>query len=660
MHPMSLRLLQAFIAVLMAATAGSLRAAPAVQSFFDEPAFAGASLSPSGRHVAFKVSDKGQRTRLAILDLQTMKPTVVAAFDDADVDDYEWVNDNRLVFDTRVELTGPGLTDAAAGLYAVNVDGGAFRQLVESQPTFFKNSTDRTLLPWRTFLLRGTQARQGDDVLVIYPEEFNSKRVGYIQLQRLNTVTGRLQQIDAPLHSTRWLLDARGQLRVVETYRDNKMALQVRQEGDAWKVIAEGDGISGAGASPRWISPDGTLYAVARSPTRDTLAVHTMDPATGDLGPALLAVQGFDVEPTFVSDSEKLLGIRFQADAEVTHWLDPRMKALQAAIDAKLPNTANRLGTPLRKGSPHVLVEAFADVQPTITYLYDTESKKLTRLGVTHPGIDAKQMGQTDFMRIKARDGLNIPAYLTLPRGTDAKAAKKNLPMVVLVHGGPWLRGMSWRWDAEVQFLASRGYAVLQPEFRGSSGFGWRHFESGFKQWGGAMQTDVADATRWAVAQGIADPKRICIMGASYGGYATLMGLAQEPGLFRCGVNWLGVTDIGLMFSASWSDISDDAKRYGMPRMVGDPVIDKALLDAASPIRHAAHIKQPLLMAYGAWDVRVPIEHGERFRNAVKPHNPNLEWVVYDNEGHGWRRFDTRVDFWTRVEAFLGKHLGAP
>jgi dipeptidyl aminopeptidase/acylaminoacyl peptidase len=230
---------------------------------------------------------------------------------------------------------------------------------------------------------------------------------------------------------------------------------------------------------------------------------------------------------------------------------------------------------------------------------------------------------------------------------------------VVLVHGGPWSRGADWGWDAEVQFLASRGYAVLQPEFRGSTGFGQRHFEAGFKQWGGAMQHDVADATRWAIEQGFADPKRICIAGASYGGFATLMGLAMEPALYRCGINWVGVTDIELMYGAHWSDLSDEWKRYGMPRLIGDPEADAAMLKTASPQARAAQIGQPLLMAYGAWDVRVPIAHGERFRDAVKKHNPAVEWVVYDNEGHGWQRPKNAIDFWTRVEAFLARHIGA-
>src|SRR5450830_808309 len=160
---------------------------------------------------------------------------------------------------------------------------------------------------------------------------------------------------------------------------------------------------------------------------------------------------------------------------------------------------------------------------------------------------------------ITRRATADIPAWLTLPHG----GAGKKLPMVVLVHGGPYVRGHVWGWNANAQFLASRGYAVLEPEFRGSTGYGFDHFKAGWKQWGLAMQNDIADGTRWAIAGGVADPRRICIAGASYGGYATLMGLVNDPELYRCGIDWVGVTDIDLLFSGHWSfssDLPDDYK----------------------------------------------------------------------------------------------------
>jgi dipeptidyl aminopeptidase/acylaminoacyl peptidase len=311
---------------------------------------------------------------------------------------------------------------------------------------------------------------------------------------------------------------------------------------------------------------------------------------------------------------------------------------------------------PQHGNSPWVLVQAEADVQPMLTFLYNTETRKLTRVGASLPRIDPRQMSRTEFVHYPARDGLQIPAYLTLPKGQP----KTGLPLIVLVHGGPFVRGSKWQWDPEVQFLASRGYAVLQPEFRGSTGYGSKLFSAGFKQWGQAMQDDLADGARWAIAQGTADPKRICIAGASYGGYAVLMGLKKNPELFRCGVNWVGVTDIQLLFSSTWSDISGEAKKYDMKELIGNPMADAAVFKANSPVEQAASIKQAVLLAYGAWDTRVPVVHGRRFLDAVKPYNPGVEWVVYEKEGHGWAHQDTKLDFWGRVERFLARNLSSP
>jgi dipeptidyl aminopeptidase/acylaminoacyl peptidase len=296
-------------------------------------------------------------------------------------------------------------------------------------------------------------------------------------------------------------------------------------------------------------------------------------------------------------------------------------------------------------------------VQPRVFMLYNSATRQLSKIGASRPQIQPAQMGKQDLVTYAARDGLNIPAWLTLPHGKD-----KNLPMVVLVHGGPYVRGNQWGWRPDAQFLASRGYAVLEPEYRGSTGFGEAHFKAGWKQWGLKMQDDIADGTRWAIAQGIADGKRICIAGASYGGYATLMGLVNNPELYQCGVDWAGVTDIRLMYTGHWSfqsDLPDAWKQYGMPHLVGDLEKDAEQLKATSPLEQAARITQPLLLAYGGSDMRVPLYHGKKFRDAVQKTNRQVEWVEYEEEGHGWVLQKNRYDFWTRVEKFLDRNIGA-
>ena len=197
----------------------------------------------------------------------------------------------------------------------------------------------------------------------------------------------------------------------------------------------------------------------------------------------------------------------------------------------------------------------------------------------------------------------------------------------------------------------------MQPEFRGTMGLGLTHQQAGWKQWGKGMQTDLADATRWAIAQGIANPKRIAIAGSSYGGYATLMGLVRSAELFRCGVAWVGVTDLDMLYTVNWSDISGNFKKYGLPQLLGDRVQDAADLKSNSPLTHASAITQPLLLAYGDADQRVPIVHGNRFKRAVQANNSNVEWIVYEKEGHGWRMPANQLDFWNRTARFLDKHL---
>jgi dipeptidyl aminopeptidase/acylaminoacyl peptidase len=631
---------------------------PDAAKFMAAPQMLGAVLSPDGLRLAMRTVAKHGRAVLTVLDLNTMAPTVVYGTDEADVGHVVWVNSERLAFDLSDRETTEGKIDAAPGLFAVNHDGTALRQLVERQYTGVRDSTDFKLAPWNTFLLGGTTLRRGDEVLVVRPEAYDGKDVGFIKLLRLNTKTGRSEPIDGPPHAVEWVADPQGNLRVAVTRQAEKGALLWRDpKTEQWRTLSEFNVYTGeSDFQVRHVGADGQLYVTAQRGA-DKLAMWLIKPTTGEWSakPLVQSTQ-FDVDAQVLAREDKVLGLRFTIDAEVTQWFDPDLKALQAQIDKVLPRTVNRLSLPWMGDAPWVLIEAFADIQPSLYFLFNRQTGKFTRLGGQRPDIVAKDMSAMEMVRFKARDGLEIPAWLSLPNGAEKQ---KNLPMVVLVHGGPFVRAPSWRWDAEVQFLNARGYAVLQPQFRGTTGFGSAHFRAGWRQWGKAMQTDVADATRWAIAQGIADPKRIAIAGASYGGYATLMGLLRDPDLFRCGVAWVGVTDLDMLYSVNWSDMSDSAKKHGFPVTLGDQVKDAADLKDNSPLTHAAKIKQPMLLAYGSADRRVPLVHGEAFRKAVGAGNSQVEWVVYDDEGHGWRLPANQIDFWNRSVRFLDKHLAA-
>ncbi len=299
---------------------------------------------------------------------------------------------------------------------------------------------------------------------------------------------------------------------------------------------------------------------------------------------------------------------------------------------------------------------SYSDTDPGTYYLYDRDQRRLEFVAASRKAIDPARMPAREPVRYAARDGLEIPAYVTLPMG----AATGKLPLVVLVHGGPNVRGGHWRWNAEAAYLASLGYAVLEPEFRGSLGWGRKHFEAGWKQWGLAMQDDLDDGVDWLAKQGTIDPKRVCIMGGSYGGYAVMLGLARNPERWRCGINFIGVTDINLLFEVGWSDFADsNYLRYAAKDLIGDPVKDAAQFKATSPLAQAARIKAPVLMAYGTDDRRVPLIHGEEMRDALRKQGTPVEWVAYRGEGHGFLLEANRIDFYTRVAKFLEAHLGA-
>ena len=332
------------------------------------------------------------------------------------------------------------------------------------------------------------------------------------------------------------------------------------------------------------------------------------------------------------------------------------MQALQAQADARFQDRVNQLDC-RRCGQvdERVLLFSYSDRDPGQYWLIENGGKRWRALARVQPGIDPAAMARMSLHRVAARDGRSLPVWLTQPQGPGPH------PAVVLVHGGPWVRGGHWRWRGEAQFLASRGYVVIEPEFRGSAGYGDAHWRAGLQQWGLAMQNDVADALLWAQQQGLASSEA-CIAGGSYGGYSTLMGLIRHPELYRCGIAWAAVADLRLFLQGSFwvdDDIAPLARSHGLKRLVGDVETHAAQLDATSPVLQAQRIKAPLLLVHGDADRRVPLAHAERLREAMQAAGREPEWVVYKGEGHGWRLQRNALDFAQRMERFLGQHLKA-
>jgi dienelactone hydrolase len=666
------------IAAAVAPSAGTAAAAPVaapstvpVEAFFSFADMSQPLLSPDGSAVAMLVRNKQGRRQLAIIDTADLtKSRIVASYADWDVSHANWVNSKRLVFSLSDEAES-AFEQRGSGLFGIDRDGENLRDLI-----FMRGhaTTVGTVIKARTLIPSDYQFVQtiddgSDDVIIErvmhtdptgrgqYIREF----IGAIPL-RLDTRTGNVRDAVAgrlPDHVHQWVFDDQGHARAaIAQDGDTTTILSPEAASSSWKERTHFPryGLSPGNFDIEDVGGDGRIYVTRQSDdAAGSRALYRLDADTfmPETQP-VVRVKGFDIDAGLVEDTRqhKLLGVHYDADADGTTWFDPALTALQAKVDAKLPGLVNRID-PARCGcAQRVLVTSFSDRQPALFYLYDRSDDTLMQIGSARPAIARRQMADTDFVRIKARDGHDIPMYVTKPHG------KGPWPTVILVHGGPFLRGWHWRWDDESQFLASRGYLVVKPEFRGSAGYGQTLFESGFKQWGLTMQDDIADATRWAAQQGLEDPQRTCIAGGSYGGYAALMGLVRYPELYRCGVAYSAVTDINLMYSNEWSDASSDYRAYGVPALIGDPVKDAAQLEATSPLQQVARITRPLLLAHGGVDRRVPVEQAAKLRSALQAGKTPLTWIEYKDEAHGWSKPANRFDFYTKEQAFLDAQIG--
>jgi acetyl esterase/lipase len=647
--------------LLIAHVGASAAERPAVESFFRHPDVGFVRLSPSGRYVALlNRLDSGQQALVVRETADLKKVNTITTFESARLHDLDWVNDNRLTFTLKnVKIEFEGNDDQFAvdrdGTHMTHLISGNWLHEQESLGTLIK---DRVLTADYTFM---GVTHDGSDDIIVGKLSWNNvdPQPQSVHPYRLNTRTRILTDMvkgPQPEHVLEWLFDASDQPRVAMASGKGRCIAYYRADvAGAWSEISNRDCFQDEAFWPLMFDNRNTLYVRAGYKGRTALFAFDLDKKTLDKAP-FVDIDGFDFTGTLDQDygARKILGVHFQADATSTAWLDPTMQAIQKKVDALLPGTINHVTCSQDCRNPMaVVVRSTSDRTPVTYYLYTPADGHIVGLGSSHPDIQPKQMGKRDFFHYAARDGLQIPVYVTMP--PDKAAGPR--PAIVLVHGGPWVRGGSWEWDAEAQFLATRGYVVLQPEFRGSTGFGSEHFRAGLQKWGRTMEDDLADAAAWAVKQGWADPKRIGIMGASYGGYATLMGLVRNPDVFRAGVEWAGVTDIELMFTTAQSDASEDARRYDMKTLIGDALKNPAAFTDVSPLAQAGRIRQPLLMAHGAQDRRVPVVHAAKMHDAVTAKNANVEYVVYPEEGHGWRHEDDSIDFWKRVEAFLDKNL---
>lgn len=634
--------------------AESPEAAPIeISSFFKTAQLSSLRLSPDGKNIA-ALREYRDRINITVVDVSTRKSLVITSFTDGDVASLAWVNNDRLVF-TMVDRERGSGDQVGGGMFVIDRDARNFKPMVERSLL----TEGQKLLPAGSSL-HGRVVIDGkptEDLIIEVPSLQGRGRISS-NLYRLNTTTGRsvLMTLGGPPEVQSWVVDRANVARAATSTVEETTRVYLRDSEQApWRVIFTFSQSDPASAVvPLAFDSAGKLYVSAYSGS-DTASIYGFDTLKGTIDQQpVFGLKGFDVTEglRFKADGSKLLGIDYQADRAGTYWIDETLAKIQGQIDQALPGRVNQLQTSnLSEGAP-ILVTSYSDRDPGRFLLFNPKDNKLEQIAQSRPWISVERMRPTTFMRYSARDGLSIPAQLTLPAG------KGPFPMIVMHYGGPWVRPISWRWDPHVQFLVSRGYAVFMPAPRASTGFGVRLFKAGWKQWGLGMQDDVSDGVQQLIKDGIADPKRICIAGASYGGYLTMMGLVKEPALYRCGINWVGVTDPSFMFSVTWTDFNRvDAARFTLPLLIGDPAKDADQFKKTSPVLRASEIHQPVMMAYGGLDQRVPLINGEKMRDALASHNKNVDWVIYPDEGHGWLKVANNIDFWSRVDKFLSRHM---
>lgn len=596
-----------------------------LEDFFKKPQRAMLRLSPTGSYLAY-LAPWERRLNVHVKDLATGEERRVTNSTARDVQGFCFVSGRRLLY---VQDTAG---DENTRLYAVDVDG--------SEP--------KELTPYE-----GVKASLVDDLediddVVLF--QMNRRDPEVFDVFRLDTRSGAMELIaENPGNVQAWLTDHAGRLRVATTTDGVNTSLLYRaNEASAWETVATWD--FKENATPLVFTFDDARLYVSSNVGRDKAAIFEYDPRTGRHERLVFEHPEVDVGDVLYSKRRKVItGVAYETARLEYAFFDERRAQLQRFLDERLPGRDNRLTSHSRDERFYV-VHSGSDRDLGGYHLLDAERLELTKLFDLAPWLDPNELAPLRPIEYLARDGTRIPAYLTLPIGVEPK----NLPVVVNPHGGPWVRD-SFGFHPEAQFLANRGFAVLQMNYRGSAGYGRRFLEAGFKQWGRAMQDDVSDGVAHLVKQGIADPARVAIYGASYGGYATLCGMTLTPELYACGASYVGISNLFTWiesFPPYWKPYLEM-----MHEMVGHPEKDRAQYEATSPYFHVDRIRAPLFIAHGKNDPRVKQAESDQIVAALRARGIAVEYLVKDDEGHGFRNEENQFEFYRRLEAFLEKHL---
>ncbi|HKI78260.1 MAG TPA: S9 family peptidase [Ignavibacteriaceae bacterium] len=597
-----------------------------MKDFFRNPEKTNYTLSPNGEYFAFMMPWK-YRLNLFVQKIGSKEVSRITGETTRDVAEYCWVNNERIVY------VKDNAGDENFRLFSVSLDGS---KLVDLTP--FEKVTVQII----------DELEENEEEMII---AMNNRDSSVFDVYRLNAITGNMNLIaENPGNITGWLTDHEGKLRVAMTTDGVNTSLLFRKtENDEFKIIKTCN--FKESLLPLMFTFDNKLIYAKSNIGRDKSAIVKYDIENNKELEVIFEHPEVDVDDLVSSKKRKIItGISFTTDKKNYVFFDKKREKLHNQLQDKLPGYEVVVAD-WNKNEDKILVRTFNDKSRGSYYFFNMQNGEFFKLTDVSPWLDEKLMAETKPIEFQSRDGIIIHGYLTLPQNKNSE----KLPVVVNPHGGPWVRD-TWGFNPEVQFLANRGYAILQINYRGSTGYGRKFWEMSFKQWGKKMQNDITDGVNWLIEKGIADKNRVGIYGGSYGGYAVLAGLSFTPDLYACGVDNVGISNLFTFMKS----IPPYWKPYieMFYEMVGDPDKDKDLLKETSPIFHVDKMKAPLLIAQGANDPRVAKSESDQMVEALKKRGIDVPYLVKDNEGHGFNNEENRFEFYRAMEEFFGKYLG--
>lgn len=616
-----------------------------------------ARLSPDGDYLAVTMPREGGKLILGVFPIGRPKEAKLIQVPTPGemIGGFEWVSSKRLVITIAKQFGGNQLSPYSTGeIWAVNADGGGFKVLHTWRGDVQTGTKLNHTQSLNSFAFLLDTLKDDDDNVLIYTQPIveNAQEGAFYELYRLNVNSGAHNKIGrAPMRSASFLVDIKGNVRVAYG-ADSKLNTKVytrAAEGGDWKLVV--DQVSDhLGSWPVGFAGDLDTIYVQREESSGPDSLYRMALADGKLTRVLRDPVSSPQGYYETVDGSDLYGVKFDSGKAAVQLLGKSDEAmLQASLQKAFADELVEIVN-FSRDRNFALVLVTSSCNPGDYYRFDRRTKNLDYLSSRGQWLDLQQLAQKRAVELKARDGLPLHGYLTVPRG---KAAK-DLPLVVWVHGGPHGLRDNSDYDEETQMLAFGGYAVLQLNFRGSGGYGRAFEDAGYGRWGAEMQDDLTDATHWAVEQGIADPGRICIGGASYGGYAAMMGAVREPKLYRCAISYVGVHDLTKMLTRGDINDTEFGESY-LEKALGD---DEAALLKRSPVANAERIEAAVFIAAGGMDQRVPIVHAKEMTEALDKAGKQYEYMVKEREGHGYYGGQDRHDLYSAMLKFLDAHIG--